>query len=65
LSAEDITIGAADVTIPSGTAQKFFTDYVAAAKKPYSEVFKALGIKNMGEIHDYADALRKLQKAWG
>lgn len=65
LSAEDITSGTADMVIPSGAAQKFFTDYVTASKKPYSEVFKALGVNGMGEIRDYADALRKLQKAWG
>lgn len=64
LSAEDITSGTADMVIPSGAAQKFFTDYVTASKKPYSEVFKALGVKGMDEIRDYADALRKLQKAW-
>ena len=63
VSAEDMTSGLVD--IPNSVAQQMFNDYVKQVHKPYSEVFKALGIANMSGITDYGDALRKLQQAWG
>jgi len=59
VSTEDLASGLVD--IPSNVAQTMFTDYVKKAGKPYSAVFKILGVSGMGEIKDYADALRKLQ----
>ena len=59
ISTEDLAEGIVD--IPSNVAQTMFTDYVKKAGKPYSAVFKILGVSGMGEIKDYADALRKLQ----
>jgi len=62
VTAEDIASGA--VEIPSGAAQQAFNDFVRRSGKPYSEVFKALGVTNMAGVTDYAKALRDLQEVW-
>jgi len=61
----DADIAAGIVDIPTGAAQQMFTDYVKRSGRPYSEVFKVLGVANMSGIKDHAAALRKLQTAWG
>jgi hypothetical protein len=61
----DADVAAGIVEIPTGAAQRLFTDYVKHTGKPYSEVFKALGVANMSGVKDYGEALRTLQKAWG
>lgn len=61
----DADVAAGIVDIPSGAAQQMFNDYVKRAGKPYSEVFKVLGVANMSGVKDHAAALRELQKVWG